>query len=159
MYAIDELTGGLAISHKLILPSRDYPGCPGAVTCLRWTPDGTTLAMAWGKGGFSVWSTFGAMIMCSLCWDYGSAISDPGKQNPLCLSSLDWSAEGYQLWMVNSNGSTENDEDPEFRPFPLDETPADRAERPTNPFLNKALVLSFVKSPVSVNPCMVREQV
>ena len=46
-------------------------GCPGPVSCMKWTPDGTALAMAWERGGFSIWSTFGAMIMCSLCWDYG----------------------------------------------------------------------------------------
>ena len=32
MYAIDESTGGLTVSHKLLLPTKDYPGCPGPVT-------------------------------------------------------------------------------------------------------------------------------
>ena len=88
VYSVDDLTGGLVISHKLILPARDYPGCPGPVSCLRWTPDGTALALAWQRGGFSIWSTFGAMIMCSLCWDYGPLVSDPVGQNPLCIKSL-----------------------------------------------------------------------
>ncbi len=74
--------------HHLILRTRDYPGNPGPVTCLRWTPDGTALAMTWALGGFSIWSTFGAMIMCSLCWDYGLGVSDPVVQNPLCLLSI-----------------------------------------------------------------------
>ena len=50
-------------------------GCPGPVSCMKWTPDGTALVMAWQRGGFSIWSTFGAMIMCSLCWDYGPMVS------------------------------------------------------------------------------------
>ena len=50
-------------------------GCPGPVSCMKWTPDGTALVMAWERGGFSIWSTFGAMIMCSLCWDYGPLVS------------------------------------------------------------------------------------
>ena len=77
VYNVDEMTGGLVISHRLRLPTRDYPGCPGPVSCMKWTPDGTALAMAWERGGFSIWSTFGAMIMCSLCWDYGPLVSDP----------------------------------------------------------------------------------
>ena len=35
VYSIDETTGGLSLSHKLILPTKDYPGCPGPVTGLR----------------------------------------------------------------------------------------------------------------------------
>ena len=36
VYSIDETTGGLEISHRLVLPTKDYPGCPGPVTGLRW---------------------------------------------------------------------------------------------------------------------------
>ena len=35
VYSIDETTGGLSVSHKLVLPTKDYPGCPGPVTGLR----------------------------------------------------------------------------------------------------------------------------
>ena len=76
------MSGGLALSHRLVLKTRDYPGNPGAVTCLKWTPDGTALAMTWSLGGFSLWSTFGSMIMCSLCWDYGVHVSDPVSESP-----------------------------------------------------------------------------
>ena len=38
MYSIDESTGGLEISHRLVLPTKDYPGCPGPVTGLRSVP-------------------------------------------------------------------------------------------------------------------------
>ncbi len=147
--------------HTLVLRTRDFPGFPGEVTCLRWTPDGTALAMTWSLGGFSIWSTFGAMVMCSLCWDYGPNVSDPVLQNPLCLSSIDWSAEGYQLWMVNAKHRKAREEDPEFMPFPKEYDPAsakgpEQKGKKANPLANKALVLQFVKSPLAVNPGMVK---
>ena len=132
-------------------------GCPGPVSCLKWTPDGTALVMAWERGGFSIWSTFGAMIMCSLCWDYGPLVSDPVSQNPLCIKSLDWSAEGYQMWIVNSKTRTEKATDPEFMPFPQEFEDKDKKPE-TNPLGNKALVLQFVKSPSSVNPSMTKQE-
>jgi hypothetical protein len=42
----------------------------GAVTCMRWTPDGTALAMAWKKGGFALWSVFGSLLACTVGGDY-----------------------------------------------------------------------------------------
>ena len=32
VFGIDEMSGGLALSHKLVLKTRDYPGNPGEVT-------------------------------------------------------------------------------------------------------------------------------
>lgn len=68
---VDETTGGLEVTHQLVLSSKDYPGCPGKVRCIRWTPDGRCVALAWANGGLSLWSTFGALLLCSLGWDYG----------------------------------------------------------------------------------------
>ena len=54
------------------------------------------LAMVWAGGGFSLWSTFGTMILCSLGWDHGSNITDPIKQvlslvfGTMILCSLGW---------------------------------------------------------------------
>ena len=31
VYGIDETTGGLELSHRLSLPTRDYPGNPGKI--------------------------------------------------------------------------------------------------------------------------------
>ncbi|XP_040571895.1 LOW QUALITY PROTEIN: guanine nucleotide exchange factor subunit Rich [Lepeophtheirus salmonis] len=158
LYNIDEMTGGLSEVHKLILSTHDYPGFPGSVTTLRWTPDGTALAMVWSFGGFSIWSTFGAMIMCSLCWDYGIHVSDPVIQNPLCIKSLDWTAEGYQLWMINAEKRTERKSDPEFAPFPDKDRNGAKKESKLFAFANKALVINFAKSPMTVNPCMSKQQ-
>lgn len=83
------------------------------------------MAVSWENGGIALWSTFGALLMCTLGWDYGLNC-DLNTANPLSIMSMDWSAEGYQLWMVR------------------------RIEEET------ALIqLDFVKSALSVNPCMV----
>lgn len=87
MYTIDEKTGGLEISHTLIVSSQVYPGEVGAVQCLRWTSDGCALALSWATGGFSVWSTFGALLVCSLGWNYGLHV-DLSKSNPLNVTSM-----------------------------------------------------------------------
>ncbi|KAI8420286.1 hypothetical protein MSG28_008819 [Choristoneura fumiferana] len=125
VYTIDEATGGLELSHTMVLSSKDFPGDPGPVKCIRWTADGRAVAVSWEKGGISVWSTFGALLMCSLAWDYGLN-QDLGKHNPLVVSSMEWATEGYQLWMVKveADGST------------------------------NLIQLDFIKSPLSVNPCM-----
>lgn len=49
----------------------DVSSAAGAVSNLKWTPDGGALAMTWDKGGLAIWSVFGALLMCSLGWDYG----------------------------------------------------------------------------------------
>ena len=76
------ISGGLELSHRLALPTRDYPGCPGQVTQLKWTPDSTCLVMVWAAGGFSIWSTFGTMIFCNLGWDHGPRILDAVRKSP-----------------------------------------------------------------------------
>lgn len=48
----------------------DMKSTVGAVTCMRWTPDGTALAMAWKKGGFALWSVFGSLLACTVGGDY-----------------------------------------------------------------------------------------
>nr|XP_049701348.1 guanine nucleotide exchange factor subunit Rich [Helicoverpa armigera] len=125
VFTIDEATGGLELSHTMVLSSKDFPGDPGPVKCMRWTADGRAVAVSWERGGVSIWSTFGALLMCSLAWDYGLN-QDLGKSNPLVVSSLEWATEGYQLWMVKVESDTS-----------------------TN-----IIQLDFVKSPLSVNPCM-----
>lgn len=50
----------------------------GSVSCLKWTPDGTALAMAWRKGGFALWSVFGSLLVCTVGGDfwYGEVMFD-----------------------------------------------------------------------------------
>jgi len=154
VYCIDETTGGLVVSHHLVLPTKDYPGCPGPVTSLRWTPDSTCLALAWAGGGFSIWSTFGTMILCSLGWDHGPLITNTMKQTAYNIMAMDWSAEGYQLWMVNSSRKLYTAaKDKEFCPFPEDRVEDDEKD-PRSHLGDTVLVMPFVKSPLTVNPAM-----
>lgn len=90
VYIIDDLTGGLELSHTIELSAKDFPGSPGSVREMKWTPDGCAVMLSWSKGGISLWSTFGAMLMCSLGWDYGLNV-DLALRNPLditCMVSL-----------------------------------------------------------------------
>lgn len=90
VYIIDDLTGGLEISHTIVLSAKDFPGSPGSVREMKWTPDGCAVMLSWSKGGISLWSTFGAMLMCSLGWDYGLNV-DLALRNPLdiiCMVSF-----------------------------------------------------------------------
>lgn len=131
VYSVDETTGALIVSHKLIIPGQVYPGPIGAVSCMRWSPDACALAVAWSTGGLSLWSTFGALLMCSLSWDYGLN-ADLALSNPLNIYGMEWSAEGYQLWMIKKSRHCKFTE----------QTP------------DSVIQLSFVKSALTVNPCM-----
>lgn len=133
---VDETTGGLEVTHQMVLSPKDYPGCPGRVRCIRWTPDGRCVALAWANGGLSLWSTFGALLLCSLGWDYGLH-SESMSASLLNIQSMEWSAEGYQLWMV--------------RRLPdRDLGGEDGLDQPTD----AVVLLDFVKSALTVNPCM-----
>ncbi|KAL3288874.1 hypothetical protein HHI36_003320, partial [Cryptolaemus montrouzieri] len=87
VYHVDESTGGLEVSHNCLLSTKDYPGDPGKINNLLWTPDGCALVASWSKGGLVIWSTFGALLMCSLGWDYGLSV-DVQKSNPLQILSM-----------------------------------------------------------------------
>ncbi|XP_012281300.1 guanine nucleotide exchange factor subunit Rich [Orussus abietinus] len=138
VYYVDETTGGLEVSHSLSLSSKDYPGRPGSVKCLRWTPDSCAIALAWEGGGLAIWSTFGALLLCTLKWDYGLRV-DLSRDNPLHVLTMEWSAEGYQLWMLRESPG----------PSLVEENGNEQNGR------KRSLIqLDFVKSPLTVNPCM-----
>lgn len=119
----------MQLSHNLVVPSQVWPGSGlGPVRCTRWTPDGCALVMAWENGGFAVWSTFGALLVCSLAWNFSVNV-DLSSRNPLNVISMDWCVEGYQLWMIN------------------------RASKDTRD--DSVLQMSFLKSALAVNPTMV----
>ncbi|KRT84788.1 hypothetical protein AMK59_2574 [Oryctes borbonicus] len=147
VYQVDETTGGLVVSHHCVLSSKDYPGCPGAVTSIKWTPDGCALVACWDLGGIGLWSTFGALLSCSLGWDYGLNV-DLMNFNPLHVISMEWATEGYQLWMVrkeyNQSNNT-NKTDSNCNPLESDDNRA---------FETSLIRLDFVKSALTINPCM-----
>lgn len=133
VYIVDDVTGGLELSHTMSLSSKDFPGSPGYVREMKWTPDGCAMVLCWKTGGISLWSTYGSMLMCSLAWDYGLNV-DLNKQNPLVVTSIDWSTEGYQLLMIQDHSKQ------------IDESKVETQAR--------IIQLDFIKSVLSVNPSM-----
>ncbi|XP_055854066.1 guanine nucleotide exchange factor subunit Rich [Episyrphus balteatus] len=104
VYAIEDSTGGLEFCHKLSLNSKEFPGTLGAVNELKWSPDSCVLIVAWDNGGISLWSTFGTMLMSSLSWDFGIHV-DLLRNNPLVVDRMEWSTEGYQLFLIRREGT------------------------------------------------------
>ncbi|VDH91330.1 RAB6A-GEF complex partner protein 1 [Mytilus galloprovincialis] len=76
VYVINEVEGTLEVSYKLSVSSKDYPDAAqtaGSVHCMKWTPDGTALALCWQNGGYSLWSVFGSLLVCSLAGEYSQS--------------------------------------------------------------------------------------
>lgn len=169
----------------MILSAKDFPGSAGHVTEMKWTPDGCAIILSWSKGGISLWSTFGTMLMCSLGWDYGLQVDLP-KQNPLDILSMDWSTDGYQLFMVrkqrpqqqpqcnldnsnndiplgnnNNNNSNITPKLPKKQILVHTHSNSSTQSVESNPtsddtnFITSLIQLDFVKSVLAVNPCMV----
>ncbi|KAL7853237.1 hypothetical protein AOLI_G00200810 [Acnodon oligacanthus] len=135
VYMIDSTTGSMQLSHKLELTPKHYPDIwnkTGPVKMIRWSPDCSVVMVTWECGGLSLWSVFGAHLICTLGEDFAYR-SDGTKKDPLKISSMSWGAEGYHLWVI---GSTEVGED-------------------GSPQLQQASILQFqfIKSALTVNPC------
>ncbi|XP_029180425.2 guanine nucleotide exchange factor subunit RIC1-like [Acropora millepora] len=133
VYGFDDLSGALQLSHKLVLSSKDYPDTiqtTGGVQCLSWTPDGCAIAVAWSwtcHGGLAVWSVFGSLLMCTLGGDYGTS-QEAVLHNPLHIKAMGWGPEGYNLVMLSEEEESGVEGD--------------------------IMQLQFVKSALTVNPCM-----
>uniref|UniRef100_A0A8C5CIY7 Protein RIC1 homolog n=1 Tax=Gadus morhua TaxID=8049 RepID=A0A8C5CIY7_GADMO len=87
VYMIDTTTGSMQLSHKLELTPKHYPDIynkTGPVKLIRWSPDYSVVMVTWECGGLSLWSVFGAQLICTLGEDFS------------------WGAEGYHLWVVPS---------------------------------------------------------
>ena len=145
---------------------------------MKWTPDGCAVMLSWSKGGISLWSTFGTMLMCSLGWDYGLHV-DLANKNPLDITCMDWSTEGYQLLMLRQqktflddtpetsmeSNSPETAETKKSTQKPtlthtysnLSEKSFTGAPPPETPHTirTQLIQLDFVKSSFTVNPSMV----
>ncbi|XP_060564510.1 guanine nucleotide exchange factor subunit RIC1-like isoform X1 [Ruditapes philippinarum] len=155
IYSINEVEGLLESTHKLQVSCKNFPilsKTVGAVTCMRWTPDGTALAMAWKKGGFALWSVFGSLLACTVGGDYRfdkqisecndcSFTKDYLRLFPPSVKSMEWGLEGYQLWMIGSQ-CNEGDENGQYAT--VDHT--------------DIIQLQFAKSSLTVNPCMANHE-
>ncbi|XP_059381392.1 guanine nucleotide exchange factor subunit RIC1-like [Carassius carassius] len=135
VYMIDSSTGSMQLSHKLELTPKHYPDMwnkTGSVKMLRWSPDCSVVMVTWDCGGLSLWSVFGAHLICTLGEDF-SCHSDGTKKEPLKISSMSWGVEGYHLWVIASTDAT---------PLP------DEKLQQTG-----ILQFQFIKSALTVNPC------
>jgi hypothetical protein len=107
--------------------------------------------VSWKKGGYALWSVFGSLLTCSWSWT-GDLSSNAQK----IVHSLDWSAEGYQLWMAVQPASLDR---------PADYSLSSGASSSSSSSVNSVLadqfssgglfgIVSFVKSALTVNPSM-----
>ncbi|NXN25381.1 RIC1 protein, partial [Nycticryphes semicollaris] len=145
VYTIDTTTGAMQFSHKLELTPKQYPDIwnkTGPVKLIRWSPDSCVVMVTWECGGLSLWSVFGAQLICTLGGDFAYQ-SDGAKKDPLKISSMTWGSEGYHLWVIDGNSSSNM-----------------KPERDAN---NEAcqfgiLQFHFIKSALTVNPCMSNQE-
>ncbi|XP_059149431.1 guanine nucleotide exchange factor subunit RIC1-like isoform X4 [Physella acuta] len=171
VYHLDEAVGALEVSHKLVISSKEFPDAgiiAGSVTCMKWTPDGTALALSWKNGGLSLWSVFGSLLLCTLGGEY--SISDNGSLFPPPIISMEWGLEGYHLWMVTltcdgnsdldlaGHDSKEGSFSDEFdRKLKSDENCEDnkvKEEKLEQVSATELIQFQFLKSALTVNPCM-----
>ncbi|XP_030888139.1 RAB6A-GEF complex partner protein 1 isoform X5 [Leptonychotes weddellii] len=90
VYTIDNTTGAMLLSHKLELTAKQYPDIwnkTGAVKLVKWSPDNSVVIVTWENGGLSLWSVFGAQLICTLGGDFAYR-SDGTKKDPLKINSM-----------------------------------------------------------------------
>ncbi|XP_030623173.1 guanine nucleotide exchange factor subunit RIC1 isoform X2 [Chanos chanos] len=144
VYTIDSGTGSMQLSHKLELTPKHYPDIwnkTGPVKLIRWSPDYSVAMVTWECGGLSMWSVFGAHLICTLGEDFAYR-SDGTKKEPLKISSMSWGAEGYHLWVIGVSGSGSGSSSSEEG---MDGAP--RLQQ------SGILQFQFIKSALTVNPC------
>uniref|UniRef100_A0A0F7Z535 Guanine nucleotide exchange factor subunit RIC1 n=1 Tax=Crotalus adamanteus TaxID=8729 RepID=A0A0F7Z535_CROAD len=139
VYTIDHSTGAMQLSHKLELTPKQYPDIwnkTGAVKLIRWSPDNCVVMVTWECGGLSLWSVFGAHLICTLGGDFIHR-TDGTKKDPLKISSMSWGSEGYHLWVIDANnfGNSVTESKNKGQHFGI-------------------LQFQFIKSALAVNPCI-----
>ncbi|NXL97337.1 RIC1 protein, partial [Tyrannus savana] len=145
VYTIDTTTGAMQFSHKLELTPKQYPDIwnkTGPVKLIRWSPDSCVVMVTWECGGLSLWSVFGAQLICTLGGDFAYQ-SDGAKKDPLKISSMTWGSEGYHLWVIEGNSSSNT-------------KPGRNANSKAQQF--GILQFQFIKSALTVNPCMSNQE-
>uniref|UniRef100_A0A8C8SUW8 Guanine nucleotide exchange factor subunit RIC1 n=1 Tax=Pelusios castaneus TaxID=367368 RepID=A0A8C8SUW8_9SAUR len=145
VYTIDNSTGAMQLSHKLELTPKQYPDIwnkTGPVKLMRWSPDNCVIMVTWECGGLSLWSVFGAQLICTLGGDFAYR-SDGTKKDPLKISSMSWGSEGYHLWVIDENCSltAEGDTDTKNEAHQLG-----------------ILQFQFIKSALTANTCMSNQE-
>ncbi|XP_042224656.1 guanine nucleotide exchange factor subunit Rich-like isoform X2 [Homarus americanus] len=171
VYMVDEATGGLEVSHRMILSDRDYGGSPGPVGYMKWTPDGTVLSLSWEGGGLSLWSVFGSLLTVSLRWDY----TDDPLSKAITITNMEWGAEGYEVWCIQQHEKLEEQQEKtQEESYQYQRRPGEHMRREATETVTSGedagveesrcegktqtsvLQFSFIKSALTVNPCMSR---
>ncbi|XP_069569883.1 guanine nucleotide exchange factor subunit RIC1 isoform X3 [Brachyistius frenatus] len=143
---IDTTTGSMQLSHKLELTPKHYPDIynkTGPVKLICWSPDYSVAMVTWECGGLSLWSVFGAQLICTLGEDFAYR-SDGTKKDPLKISSMSWGAEGYHLWVLPAK---------QERRSPEEQQDVEMDAPPHASLQAGILQFHFIKSALTVNPC------
>ncbi|XP_034047532.1 RAB6A-GEF complex partner protein 1 isoform X2 [Thalassophryne amazonica] len=146
VYMIDTTTGSMQVSHKLELTPKHYPDIynkTGPVKLICWSPDYSVVMVTWECGGLSLWSVFGAHLICTLGEDFAYR-SDGTKKDPVKISSMSWGAEGYHLWVLPIKKE---------RKWQEEQQEMAMAAPPNNSLQAGILQFHFIKSALTVNPC------
>ncbi|XP_023275459.1 RAB6A-GEF complex partner protein 1 isoform X1 [Seriola lalandi dorsalis] len=146
VYMIDTTTGSMQLSHKLELTPKHYPDIynkTGPVKLICWSPDYSVAMVTWECGGLSLWSVFGAHLICTLGEDFAYR-SDGTKKDPIKISSMSWGAEGYHLWVLPNKQERRRQEEQEE---------VEMVEPPQSSLQAGILQFHFIKSALTVNPC------
>ncbi|XP_040013120.1 guanine nucleotide exchange factor subunit RIC1 isoform X2 [Xiphias gladius] len=146
VYMIDTTTGSMQLSHKLELTPKHYPDIynkTGPVKLICWSPDYSVAMVTWECGGLSLWSVFGAHLICTLGEDFAYR-SDGTKKDPLKISSMSWGAEGYHLWVLPNKPERRRQEEQQG---------VEMGELPHSSLQAGILQFHFIKSALTVNPC------
>ncbi|XP_053322022.1 guanine nucleotide exchange factor subunit RIC1 isoform X2 [Spea bombifrons] len=145
VYTIDNTTGAMQLSHKLELTPKQYPDIwnkTGAVKLIRWSPDCSVVMVTWEYGGLSLWSVFGAHLICTLGGDFAYR-ADGTKKETLKISSMSWGTEGYHLWAIATDSSHAGGHGTNDKAVPQQAG---------------ILQFQFIKSALTVNPCMSNQE-
>uniref|UniRef100_A0A7N6AWC8 Protein RIC1 homolog n=1 Tax=Anabas testudineus TaxID=64144 RepID=A0A7N6AWC8_ANATE len=150
VYMIDTTTGSMQLSHKLELTPKHYPDMynkTGPVQLICWSPDYSVAMVTWECGGLSLWSVFGAHLICTLGEDFAYR-SDGTKKEPIKISSMSWGAEGYHLWVLPYKQERRQLEEQQEEQQEVDMVD------PPHPTLQAGILqFQFIKSALTVNPC------
>ncbi|XP_067431192.1 guanine nucleotide exchange factor subunit RIC1 isoform X1 [Thunnus thynnus] len=165
VYMIDTTTGSMQLSHKLELTPKHYPDIynkTGPVKLICWSPDYSVAMVTWECGGLSLWSVFGAHLICTLGEDFAYR-SDGTKKDPIKISSMSWGAEGYHLWVIpnkqerrrkeeqqQKEEEEERDDDDDKKE---EEEEVEMVPPPQSSLQAGILQFHFIKSALTVNPC------
>ncbi|KAM8743927.1 guanine nucleotide exchange factor subunit RIC1 [Acanthopagrus schlegelii] len=149
VYMIDTTTGSMQLSHKLELTPKHYPDIynkTGPVKLIRWSPDYSVAMVTWECGGLSLWSVFGAHLICTLGEDFAYR-SDGTKKEPIKISSMSWGAEGYHLWVLPNKQERRKQEEQQ-------QQEEEEMGPPPHSFVQAGILqFHFIKSALTVNPC------